>query len=114
MPATRIEPTPLVPSNEFTPLLLGHQGQQDLAGDLPPRKLFSSAEFSDPEATDSDSDGNSSTIDSPRGDAPIDYLIDSSVPSSNSEEFSTDVSSTRKSRRCRLSEASSIASSSWQ
>ena len=98
-PKTRVEPTPLLPSDDVTPMLLRSHGPREPTdeGDVA-KRLFFPAEFSDPEAVDSDTASLSSRADSPRSESPLDFLTDSGDSHDDrlSDGFSTDVSSTRK------------------
>ena len=103
-PRTRVEITPLLQPDDITPLIermnCTHTHPED-----PVRQLFPDEPGTDSEglvSSDQGSQSECSTIESPRHGIVDDYLSDGSPsdrPLSSDNEFSTDVSSTRKRRK---------------
>ena len=103
-PRTCVEITPLLQQDDVTPLIARMNGTPTHPED-PVRQLFPDVSRTDSEdlmSSDQDSQSGCSTIESPRHGVVDDYLSNGSAsdhPLSSDNEFSTDVSSTRKRRK---------------
>ena len=100
----RVEITPLLQPDDITPLIERMNRTHTYPED-PVRQLFPDEPGTDSQglvSSDQDSQSECSTIESPRHGIVDDYLSDGSPsdrPLSSDNEFSTDVSSTRKQRK---------------
>ena len=103
-PHMRVEITPLLQPDDVTPLI-ARMNRTHTHPEDPVRQLFPDDPGTDSEglaSSDQDSQSGCSTIESPRHNIVDDYLSDgnsSDRPLSSDNEFSTDVSSTRKRRK---------------
>ena len=103
-PHMRVEITPLLQPDDITPLI-DRMNRTHTYPEDPVRQLFPDEPGTDSEglvSSDQDSQSECSTIESPRHGIVDDYLSDGSPsdrPLSSDNEFSTDVSSTRKRRK---------------